>query len=198
MFAAVQSGDTLVANQCRNQMEDLRRQAVSTRQLPDFRVESLPIFSRQILNQNQQDLGIEHRSNCINAAFNFHSEKPSFQPYSTMEFLTSIRSDFQQFGSSDDLEFGDLVVFWSRVSDEWKNKNILVSALDPAAPGFPFGIVFDHVAVFVGAECLFHKPDPSMDSRYQVNHWADVVEFSRVVDGFEMTFHRKILCSVRD
>lgn len=52
--------------------------------------------------------------------------------------------------------------------------------------------VFDHVAVFVGKECLFHKPDPTLSNRYQINHWDKVVGISEAVDGFELTFQRKL------
>ncbi len=144
------------------------------------------------LNKSLRDLGIPEESNCINAAFSFHSRQPIFKPYSTMDFLEAIRSQYWQLESKNQLLVGDLVVFWSRVSDDWADRNILVKDLSPNSPGFPFGIVFDHVAVFVGQNNLYHKPDPTRESRFQINTWDDVVEFNQFIDGFELTFHRKI------
>lgn len=191
MFAAVQAGDKGRANKFRTLMEELRQNAISARPLPYFDLNKFTTFVRSTINKNPQDLGHVEASNCINAAFNFHSSQPAFTPYTTMDFLKVIRSDFEQLHSRDELQFGDLVVFWSRMNDEWKNRKILVSDLVTDDPKFPFGLVFDHVAVYVEQNCLYHKPDPTLQSRYQINHWDDVVGFSEAVSGFELTFHRK-------
>lgn len=191
MFSAHQAGDTHTANQFRDQMEELRRESISMRQLPAIEIEKFPSFVRSTLNKKQSDLGIDFPSNCINAALNFLTNDPVFEPYSAMDFLNVIQTNFRQLESKCELDFGDLVVCWSRSSDDWEKKGILIEALDPSSPGFPFGLVFDHVAVFVGENCLFHKPDPTFNSCYQINHWDDIVGFSEVVDGFELTFHRK-------
>jgi hypothetical protein len=191
MFLALRNGDRGTAHFFRTLMENLRQKKIFSRQLPAFDPIQFPQFVRATLNKSQREVCLEHSSNCINAAFNFHSEYPVYSPYTTMDFLKTIRTDFKQLNFIDELQFGDLVVFWSRTGDEWKDKKISVEALNPISPGFPFGLVFDHVAVFIGSNCLFHKPDPTLDSQYQINHWDDVIGFSEVVDGFELTFHRK-------
>ena len=191
MFAATQANDKHTAAHYRALMEELRQASIASRILPLFDFNKLPTFVHASLNKNQYDLNRDEASNCINAAFNFSSSQPVFTPYTTMDFLEVIRSDFLQFQSRDELRSGDLVVFWSRFSDDWKDRAILVTDLIKEDPGFPFGLVFDHVAVYVGEDCLYHKPDPNLESRYQINHWDDVVGFSEVVNGFELTFHRR-------
>ena len=189
MFTAVQNGDTEQANQFRTQMEQLRQSCILSRPQLEYDSKLLPPFAQSNLNKNHHDLNIKETSNCINAAFNFHCANPTFTPYTTMDFLKIIRTDFIQLQSEP--QFGDLVVFWSRVNDMWKDRRISIDELLPDHPDFPFGLVFDHIAVYVGAHCLYHKPDPRLESRYQINHWDDVVGFSELVDGFELTFHRK-------
>lgn len=191
MFLALQKGDKDSANHFRELMEGFRQESIRSRELPKFDADQLPDFLNFVLNKNQLDLNLPLRSNCINAAFNFHSDHPVYEPYTTMEFLNQIRTDFYQLKSRDQLRTGDLVVFWSKTNDHWNKGPLKVEDLDPQAVGFPFGFVFDHVAVYLGQDCVFHKPDPTPTSRYQINHWDDVVGFSEVVNGFEMTYHSK-------
>ena len=191
MFLALQMGDKDAADHFRELMEGIRRESILARKLPVFDHLQMPDFLNLVLNKNQFDLNLLLRSNCINAAFNFHSDHPIYEPYTTMDFLKQIRADFCQLSSREELQIGDLVVFWSSAIDQKDREPLKVVNLDPQAVGFPFGYVFDHVAVYLGQDCLFHKPNPTLISRYQINHWDDVVGFSEVVSGFEMTFHTK-------
>lgn len=186
MFVALQAGNKSVANKFRLEMEALRQHSILSKTLPAF---ELSTFVQSTLNKNHHDLKIAEPSNCINAAFNFSSPSPTFTPYSTMDFLNIIKSEFQQIEHAE--QPGDLVVFWSRMDSTWEDRKIVIEDLDPTHPQFPFGLVFDHVAVYLGQNCLYHKPDPTLESRYQINHWDDVVGFSEVVNGFELTFHRR-------
>jgi hypothetical protein len=174
-------------------MEELRQKHILERHLAPSDAERLPAFVRSVLDKNHSDLEMTEPSNCINAAFNFHSAFPDFSPRTTMDFLKTTQKDFFQIGSKEDLVFGDLLVLWSRNGDEWKDKKIVLKDLDPESPEFPFGLVFDHVAVFLGDDKLFHKPDPTLSSRYQINSWEDVTMFNESLRGFEMTYHRKIV-----
>lgn len=191
MFAAVQNGDRAEADKYRELMEQLRQSVIASRAL-NFDLEKLPKFAKMTLNKTQRDLNTNEASNCINAAFNFHSPQPTFTPFTTMDFLTAIRTQYTQLGTKGELAFGDVVVFWSRTNDDWKGRAIQVQDIIPEDPRFPFGLVFDHIAIYVGTESLYHKPDPAMSSCYQINHWDDVVGFSEVVSGFELTYHRKL------
>lgn len=88
-----------------------------------------------------------------------------------MEFLKQIRADFYQLDSRDELQIRDPVVFWSKISDQWTRGPLKVEDLNPQATGFTFGFVFDHVAVYLGQDCLFHKPDPTMVSPLTKKYW---------------------------
>ena len=181
MFLALQKGDKASADHFRELMEGVRQESISDRKLPRFNSEGFPDFLDYVLDKNQLDLKIPLKSNCINAAFNFHSNNPVYEPYSPMEFLSQIRSDYHQLKSRDELQVGDLIVLWSKTNGLWNQGPLKVEDLNPQSPDFPFGFVFDHVAVYVGQDCLFHKPDPTLTSRYQINHWDDVVGLSEVV-----------------
>ena len=110
-----------------------------------------------------------------------------------MDFLTEIRAKYKQASSIKDLKFGDWIVLWSRSDETWKNRKISVDDLDPEIPGFPFGVVFDHVMVYLDEQLIFHKPDPRLESYYQINKLEEVLLFNKLIDGFEMTFHKRIL-----
>lgn len=191
MFSSVQAKDVEGAAKARHELESLRLSRMKSRSSAITELTGVPDFVRKTLNQSQSDLEIVEASNCINAAFNFFAKVPRWEPYSTMEFLERVRCDFIQIDSRDQLLPGDLIGFWSRNGDEWIDRKIKMAEFSPKDPRFPFGIVFDHVAVFIGNNRLFHKPDPHKESRYQVNDWDDVVGFAQLVPGFELTFHRQ-------
>ncbi len=192
MFAAIQDGRREEADRLRVLMEGLRLSQISDQQFVPQNLHLLPLFVQRTLNKNQIEIGVAEGSNCINAVFNYHNEVAVFAPLTTMQFLNRVRSGFVQLDTKENLKTGDLVVLWSRNGDQWRDRKILVKDLCPEAPGFPFGLVFDHVAVFVGENKLYHKPDPALTSRYQINDWDEVVRFNELLDGFEVTFHRKI------
>ncbi len=190
MFNAVQSGNHPTADHLRREMEHLRQNHISaSNSIPSLN-DGIPAFVRKSLGKNPLELGHTEPSNCINAAFNFHAEFPRYLPFSTMEFLAVAQNQYRQLDDRHSLRSGDLVAMWSRTSNEWANRKIQLNELMPSAPGFPFGLVFDHVAVFLEDDLLFHKPDPTLESRYQINRWGDVISFNEVIPGFELTFHR--------
>lgn len=191
MFSALTAKDQATADHYRQLMEQIRQQQISNTTLIPINSTKLPQFVKLHLNKNHQDLEITERSNCINAAFNFHDDQTRYSTYTTMDLLNRLQNEFMQIESRSQLQFGDLIVLWSRISDDWKDRKILIKDLNPAASGFPFGVVFDHVAVYIEQNQLFHKPDPTSSSRYQINHWHDVIPFNEVLPGFELTFHRK-------
>jgi hypothetical protein len=143
-----------------------------------------------VLGQSQRDLGRTERSNCINAALNFHDLKFRWKPYSTEEFLTRLQTDFVQLQNSLHCAFGDLVVMWSRTSGTWDNTIIDVHKMNHSDADYPYGLIFDHVAVRVNADLVFHKPDRTYESCYQVEALNSVIAGSMANSGFELTFHR--------
>lgn len=87
MFNAKQSGDVGLASSLMERIEVLR-QSQSTN-LSDKQVESLlpklPRFAINVFGKTQLEVCPELRSNCINAAFNFHDKLPRFETYLTLE-----------------------------------------------------------------------------------------------------------------
>ncbi len=193
MFRAVQAGDIQLADTLRSQLEELRGQ---TQPKPERsaieRLKSqLPQFALGVLDRTQEDIAPAERCNCINAAFNFHDPSPRWKTYSTGEFLERIQAEFIQLSSADDFNFGDLVVLWSRVDGgSWGQRSIAVSQINPSDDDFPYGLVFDHVAVRLTEDLVFHKPDPTPQSRYQIDFLSSVIAPTILNFGFEMTFHR--------
>lgn len=190
MFSALEAKDPVTADHYRKLMEQVRQEQVCEKVIPK-NLEKLPHFVKVHLNKNHEELEIRERSNCINAAFNFHDKNHTYSTYSTMDLLKRLLLEFTQVNSKQDLQFGDLVVLWSRLANSTINSPIQVVDLQPEAPGFPFGLVFDHVAVYLGDNQLFHKPDPTPSSRYQINDWDGVILLNEALPGFELTFHRK-------
>lgn len=191
MFQAKQAGNTQLADRLMVQMEVLRSQEYSVPSEDKISEIShtLPTFALNVLGKSQSELGLAERSNCINAAFNFHSLQPRYSPYSTMEFLNKIQKEFQQKPNDSQFRFGDLVVIWSRTIGTWDHRSIDVHMINKADADFPYGLVFDHVVVRLSEELVFHKPDPTLESRYQIDFLDSVVRPNIPNRGFELTFH---------
>ncbi|MGE0762992.1 MAG: hypothetical protein AB7N80_06920 [Bdellovibrionales bacterium] len=195
MFHAKQNGQMQLADELMLQMEELRKKNFSSPNLSQIEeiLPRLPSFAARTLGQSQADWGGLERANCINAAFNFHNEAPRSAPYSTMEFLDRIQAEFRQIQSDAMFQFGDLVVIWSRVGGAWDDKTIDVHQINKNDPDFPYGLVFDHVMVRLTEDLVFHKPDPVLESRYQIDFLNSVVILNVGNRGFELTFHRRSL-----
>lgn len=192
MFEAQQKGDVALSDDLKKQFEDLRNVTFPkpTKEVVEQVIDRLPHFAAEVLGKNHLELELPEKSNCINAAFNFHDEITHWPTYSTMDFLSRIQTDFFQVEPSVEANWGDLVVLWSRTAGSWDNHAIDVHKMNSADPDFPYGLVFDHVAVRLNESLVFHKPDPTLESRYQIDFLESVVGATAANPGFELTFHR--------
>lgn len=184
MFRAQERGKRAEAEALKCRIEEMR--LAHTRRpaiLPDLR--GLPEFVRR-------KLGFADQGNCINAAFNFHFTPEREEPFSTMEFMLGIQRWFHQIGENEDWRCGDLLVFWSRrAGGSWDQRRIEVQQMKADDLDFPYGLVFDHVAVRLDREVGFHKPDPTAFSRYRVDYLQAIAMPTRGNRGFEVTYHRR-------
>ena len=152
---------------------------------------TLPAFVHAVLNKNNAELGLTENSNCMNAAWSFYSSSPNFTLLRPVDFLKFLQTYFFQFPETEELHYGDMLVIWSRTEGADLDKKIQVADLDPEDTGFPHGLVFEHVAVYLEDGHFFHKPDPSPESRYQIGFWKDIIRPMKDISGFEITLHRK-------
>ena len=151
----------------------------------------LPIFARNVLGQSQTQLGLTVKSNCINAAFNFHGPQINWEPYKPIDFVKLIQGHYLQLPHGDNLTYGDLIVMWSRTSGSWDDRKIMTSEINESDPDFPYGLVFDHVVVFLEDNLVFHKPNPKMESKYCIETLTTAMSVTIDKMGFELTYHRK-------
>ncbi len=193
MFEAKQSEDHATAEKLMLAIEEQRTQAarLPDPQLIESQLSHLPEFARQVLWKSQIEVGRPERSNCINAAFNYHDVNPHWETYSTTEFLDRIQNEYFQISPEEDAKRGDLIALWSRTGGSWDHRKIDVHEMDRSAPDFPYGLVFDHVAVRLDENLVFHKPDPTLESRYQIELLEAIKVVTAQQPGFEVTLHRK-------
>ena len=196
MFEAKDVGHPAIADHAMTLMEQTRKQHFSPPLDPEVvksLIPKLPTFARQVLNQNTMILGRPESANCINAAFNFSEFYPRFEPYSPMEFLETLQNNYQQLEDAETFQFGDLVVAWSRFeAGAWQDRKIKVEDMRAQDPQFPYGLIFDHVVVRLTDEIVFHKPDPTQQSLYQLDFLSAAIAATKQRHGFELTYHRKI------
>lgn len=151
----------------------------------------LPSYVKNVIGKKHGvDLELA-RLNCINAAFNFHGLKADNQsPLKPIELLNILYKQTDQVQSLDDFHFGDLVVWWNRNSGTWENKKISIKEMNFLDPNFPFGLIFDHVAIRVTNDIVFNKPNPSPSSEYRFDYLDTASYPSKLGVGYEMTLHR--------
>ena len=193
MFKAKQDGNLKLAQKAMSALEVTRLRfgrMLMAEDIPPGLLDKLPSWICQVLNQCNEDLGIEKETNCISAALSFYLNQPIFDPFDTMQFLKTISTDFVQVSNIDDFHYGDLVTFWSRSGGSWDNKLIEVNNINPADSDFPYGLIFDHIAVRLTPDIVFHKPDPTLVSNYRLDFLESAYATTVANSGFEMTFHR--------
>jgi hypothetical protein len=196
MFDAKTEGHPALADHAMNLLEKMRKQHFSKPldpQMVKTLTSKLPTFARQVLNQNTIILERPESANCINAALNFSEFYPRFEPYSPMEFLDILQKSYRQLDEKDEFQFGDLIAAWSRFEmGVWQDRKITVGEMNQKDPQFPFGLIFDHVVVRLTPEIVFHKPDPTPQSLYQMDFLSAAIAATKQRHGFELTYHRKI------
>ncbi len=192
MFSAKQIGDVHLAEALMIQMEAQRNSELPKPRETALRsiLSLLPPFASEVLGKSQAELGFIERSNCINAAFNFHDISARWEAYSTIDFLVRIQNDFVQLSNSEPFQFGDLAVMWSRTGGSWDGQTIDVHQINREDSEFPYGLVFDHIVVRLTDDLVFHKPDPTHESRYQIDYLTSVIALTVANRGFEVSFHR--------
>lgn len=194
MMKAAQASEHDAADEAKKLIERTRQelsmsptQGILKGKLP----QELPYFAQQVLGKSSVDLGREEKSNCINAALNFSAEKFRFEPYSPIELFDILQAYYFQIHTPQSLKFGDLIVAWSRDSKQARLPQILLSDLRKTDPAFPHGLIFDHVMVYLTKDIVFHKPDPTNVSRYQLDLLEAALLPTQSLFGFELTYHRK-------
>ncbi|MGE0525926.1 MAG: tetratricopeptide repeat protein [Bdellovibrionales bacterium] len=156
----------------------------------------LPEFVRFVLGKSHTHPPLpRERSNCINAVLNFFSSpRYRYQTASTSEALSFLQDKCSQLpGSAEKAQLADIVVFWSRSHDgAWIDRKIHVAEMNPADPEFPYGLVFEHMAVVVEPDLkiIFHKPSPAIEVPYKIEFLDAAIASLKYCNGFEITLHR--------
>jgi hypothetical protein len=153
----------------------------------------IPQFVRCVLGKRHSDgLLPRERSNCINAVVGFFAAPPyKYETASTAEALTYLKNEFAQVELAPLQQFGDVVVFWSRSNGTWDHRKIRVAEMNPTDSDFPYGLVFEHMAVHVDDEVIFHKPSPALEIPYKFDFLQAAITALKHSHGFEMTIHRR-------
>lgn len=154
-------------------------------------IPSMPAYMKSVHGKRHGNELPSARLNCIDAALAFHGLKRDRQsPADPMELLNFLSRDTDQLRCPSEFEVGDLVVWWNRSGGSWDERRILISEMNPRDTDFPYGLIFDHVAVRVTPEIVFNKPNPSPRSEYRLDFLETASYPSRLGKGYEMTFHR--------
>jgi len=156
----------------------------------------LPEFVRKVHGKRHDSGPLpRERSNCINAVINFFSSPPyRFETASTLDALALLQNDFTQFDESHELCDADVVVFWSRLEQgAWHDRKIRVREMNISSPDFPYGLIFEHIAVVIDAESeiIFHKPSPALEVPYKIESLNAAVSTLKYSRGYEATWHRR-------
>ena len=107
-----------------------------------------------------------------------------------MELLRFLWKNTEQVFSLEDYKFGDLIVWWNRSGGSWDNRKIVIKEMGLEDLDFPYGLVFDHVAVRVTSDIVFNKPNPSPDSECKFDYLDSASYPSKLGKGHELTLHR--------
>jgi tetratricopeptide (TPR) repeat protein len=151
----------------------------------------MPAYVRSVLWKMHGKELVTAGQNCINAALGFHGiDHDRLTPFAPIDFLRFLIAQTEQIENVEDFRFGDLVVWWNRSEGAWANKKIIVENISFSDPDFPYGLIFDHVAVRISPEIVFNKPNPSPNSCYKFDFLDTASYPSKLGEGHEMTFHR--------
>jgi phosphoglycolate phosphatase len=159
-----------------------------------FEKKEMPLFVKTVFGKKHSAESYKSRANCINAVCNFFAKDGIFQfePYKPMDLLNLLMQRCIQLQPDNTFQFGDIVVWWNRTGGSWDQRKILVSEINLKDADFPYGLVFDHVAVMVDKNIVFHKPNPSPASTYGFDYLANASYPAKLGKGFEITRHRLI------
>ena len=153
----------------------------------------IPQFVRKKLEKKRPGQGALARFNCIDAAWGFHGvESDDREPAKPIDFLRYLLAGTIQVQSVDDFRLGDFFVFWNRSEGSWDNRKIILSEMNLNDSDFPYGLIFDHVAVRVTSQVVFHKPNPSPHCECRLDYNETAAFPSRLGTGHEVTLHRLV------
>lgn len=154
----------------------------------------MPLFVKTVFGKRHGSELANSRANCINAVYNFFSTDEIFQfePCKPMDLLNLLMHKCVQLHSDSSHQFGEIIVWWNRTSGSWDHRKILISEINLKDADFPYGLVFDHVAVMVEKDIVFHKPNPSPTSTYGFDYLSTASYPAKLGKGYEITRHRLI------
>ena len=162
------------------------------RQLEILAKAETPSFVRLVNGKKHSEIVQSGRSNCINAVFNFFDRPPyNYETAHTSSVLAFLKNECEQIDEPLKKEAGNIVVFWSRSGGVWDNIKIKVKNMEATDANFPYGLVFEHIAVFVDSEIVFHKPSPAIEVPYKLDFVKAAIGALKWAKGFETTWHLK-------
>ncbi len=151
-----------------------------------------PDFVRLVNGKKHSEISSTGRPNCINSVFNFFSQPPYWHETApTSEALKFLQDECDQIEEPGFKKLGTIVAFWSRTIGAWDNKKISVRNIIPSDSTFPYGLVFEHIAVFLDPEIVFHKPSPALEVSYKLDFFESAIGTLKYANGFETTWHLK-------
>lgn len=154
-------------------------------------IQNMPTYVREVLGKRHGMELSPARLNCINAALNFHGiECGRSRPFKPIELLHFLLERTTQIKNIGDFQFGDLIIWWNRSGGSWVHRKIIIDDMKFDDVDFPYGLIFDHVAVRVRPEVVFNKPNPSLYSEYKFDFLESASYPSKLGDGYEVTLHR--------
>ena len=152
----------------------------------------VPDFVRLTVGKKHSEVADIGRPNCINAIFNYFAKPPyKYETAKTDELLTFLLNDCVQIDKYEKNEGIKIAVFWSRSGGSWDHQKIVIQKMNSSDIDFPYGLVFEHIAVFVDSEIVFHKPSPAKEVPNKLDYIESVVGGFKHAKGFEITWHIK-------
>jgi len=148
------------------------------------------------MNQRAQDflrssiLGV--RANCFNIVQLYFGDITTPSICGPEEFVTYMQLNFYQLDSADVEKPEDVLIVWSRTSDFLPIGSINLKDLKKDQDHYPFGLVIEHAFILMDSNMVFQKPNPSIESDYEIISKQSAVSPYLSRFGFEITRHRRL------
>lgn len=119
----------------------------------------------EIVGQKASDLNPSYKINCFTTVISYFKNQ-------TIDGLTSAQAmlEWLQSHTNQVLAFNSdtIVVVWSTSNQSLSPDKVEVSKMLKSSPGYPFGLVMEHAAVFLNQEDVFQKASPKDSDPFEI------------------------------
>ncbi len=127
---------------------------------------------QETVGKKATEIDSSYRINCFTTVISYFNDQLQNGKTTAQEMLDWLQANTTQVLVPSETS---IVIFWSSSDVSVSPDLIDINILKRDSPGYPFGLVMEHAAVFISKEEVFQKASPKDEDGFEVVHYSKIL-----------------------